>query len=118
MFLYPVVVSSGRNAGTRYEASNQSGFIVKQIEDDKSLGEMGFEVDSISLEQIVTSFCVHRVDGVKIDVEGHDLEVLEAIQGVIERSMPSILIEFHSLDLLAKGCAFLLRRNYRWHPET
>ena len=77
--------------------------------EDEPPSSTGFEVDVSSLDRIVQKLALRRVDFIKVDVEGHDLEVLNGMQWVIERFGPTILIEFHSDSLLESGCSFLDR---------
>jgi hypothetical protein len=39
-----------------------------------------------------------RVSIIKIDVEGHELQVLEGARDTIKRDLPTILIEIHEYD--------------------
>jgi FkbM family methyltransferase len=61
-----------------------------------------------SYDAIEASLGLSRVDGVKIDVQGMELEVLRGMRRMLERDQPQLVIEFHSgvdrreaLDLLA-----------------
>lgn len=56
-------------------------------------------VPASSLDQLLGE---HRVDLIKIDVEGAALGVVEGMKGVLERSSPTLFIEYHgSRELVA-----------------
>ena len=50
-------------------------------------------VESITLDQLVASEELSRVDFIKIDVEGFELEVLRGSTRVLERFQPTVLLE-------------------------
>ena len=50
-------------------------------------------VESITLDQLVASEELARVDFIKIDVEGFELEVLRGSARVLERFRPTVLLE-------------------------
>jgi FkbM family methyltransferase len=111
--LYQMAVSNGRNAKAKFQISDQSSSMGKLVEDESALAESELEVTVTSLDQIIESGGIARIDFVKIDVEGHDLEVLEGMQGLVARFRPKILIEFHSPDLLLRGHELLAAQGYQ-----
>jgi FkbM family methyltransferase len=74
-------------------------------------------VDACSVDELVGELNLKRVDLVRMDVEGHEEEILEGAWNTIERFRPIICMELHvsilglkkSIDLLAR----LVTRGYR-----
>jgi FkbM family methyltransferase len=67
-------------------------FGLSTLEDANALGGHAFAeitVDTIALDEVVHQ----QVGFMKIDVEGHELAVLEGASGIIERHHPRLLIE-------------------------
>lgn len=62
-------------------------------------GESGVDrterVDKTSLDALVKSGEVTAPDALKIDVEGHELEVLEGAQHVLSQHKPTVYLELH-----------------------
>ena len=67
------------------------------------------EVDT--LDCIVQSFGVNKVDMVKIDVNGHEYHVLEGAVSMLESYRPTILIEV-SLENKQRVFSFLEKLGY------
>ncbi len=55
-------------------------------------------VQAITLDEILSGFNIKRVDFVKIDVEGAELEVLKGLSNTIEKQRPSIIVEIWESD--------------------
>ena len=55
----------------------------------------GLEVETIALDDFVTAHPDLRPAVVKIDVEGHELDVLEGFRRTLEQSAPILLCEMH-----------------------
>lgn len=73
------------------------------------------EVPTRTLDDVLRTHAVDRVDFVSIDVEGHELEVLRGFS--VERYRPAlILIEDHAFDLSRHRA--LKRRGYRLIRRT
>ena len=53
-----------------------------------------FRVTGRTLDSVVQEFAPSRVDFIKIDVEGADLEVLQSASGTVDRFRPLISIEY------------------------
>ena len=70
------------------------------------------QVKTISLDDFAAEAQIQRVDLIKIDIEGHELEALRGAQRLLEQSKPSIVCEFHSVDLYREGTAWLGRLGY------
>ncbi len=71
-------------------------------------GESGFEVEARKVDTLAKSFT--RLDFMRMDVEGHENEVIEGAHTTIETFQPALFMEFHPtlagkdkvLELLAK----------------
>jgi len=87
-------------------------------------------VEACSVDELVGELNLKRVDLVRMDVEGHEEEILEGAWNTIERFRPIICMELHvsilglkkSIDLLARLMArgykiqFAAPRLIDWHP--
>lgn len=81
------------------------------------------EVDLTSVDDFMKLNQVERVDFVKIDVEGHEVEVLKGMTEAMQRWKPSIICEFQDQQLLSIGSEILESNGYlvttiREHYET
>ena len=82
------------------------------------------KVEAITLDQYISQSGVQRVDLVKIDVEGHELEVLEGMNLSIERFSPDFFIEVNREILNSLGKSpndlykFLQGHGYRSYKIT
>jgi FkbM family methyltransferase len=80
------------------------------------LGQSGPQVSTVILDDLLSSR--PRVDVIKIDVEGHELDVLSGCTRIISRLKPVFIVEVHfqkynvSLD---KVNSFFRKRGYRGH---
>lgn len=110
--LYQMALSDGTNARAWFHANAQSSSMGKLIENGQ-IADTALEINVSSLDQVAGTSKITSIDFVKIDVEGHDLEVLNGMREVIDRFAPSILIEFHSEELFESGYAFLSDRGYQ-----
>ena len=57
---------------------------------------VGYEKESVclrSLDSLAAEFRLNRVDLIKIDVEGHERQVLDGAQAVLDRYRPTLVIE-------------------------
>jgi FkbM family methyltransferase len=68
----------------------------------------GIEVDVVSLDDLRAAGRLSRVDLMKIDVEGAELEVLEGARAVLEEFRPVVIMELHNPEMDRK-CPELLR---------
>lgn len=67
-------------------------------------GESMGDVEVRTLDDVVDELGLHRLDIVKIDVEGSELGVLKGGSLAIQRHRPVILLELNRSTLLAAGC--------------
>jgi FkbM family methyltransferase len=74
-------LSSNDNSGTSglSKASNYSGI------DER--------IDTTTMDEFIKTYAIDRVDVVKIDIEGHELEALEGMSDLIDRFKPLFMIE-------------------------
>jgi FkbM family methyltransferase len=74
----------------------------------------------LPLDELVADLGLHRVDLLKIDVEGAELEVLEGSKTVLQKFQPRLFLEFHgtlsgSVDWLhGHGYAVQRKRDDPW----
>lgn len=73
---------------------------------NESMTVPGMKVDSL-----VSHFGLDRVDGIKIDVEGVELAVLDGAQATIDQFHPFLFIEVH--DTLPDLARWLRKHNYQ-----
>jgi FkbM family methyltransferase len=69
------------------------------LNDHDEPGQSGFDEVEIELETLdaaVVGLALKRIDVVKIDVEGHELEVIAGARGSLERHQPVVLIEIET----------------------
>jgi FkbM family methyltransferase len=109
--------TSRRNSGSRmllHLAGGHSSFDQNlNIADVKPHGTI--EVPTRTLDQILTDAGAQRVDFISIDVEGHELEVLDGFD--FERWQPRLMI-VEDLLLNLRLHRYITRRNYRWLRRT
>ena len=65
------------------------------------------EVESRSLDSFVESHSVEKIDFIKCDVDGYEMQVLNGMTGVLKRFSPKILVEIGEAKL--PGIASFLR---------
>jgi len=76
------------------------------------------KIKVMTLDEIVSKFKIEQVDFIKIDVEGHEAEVLRGAQKTLQRWQPQLFIECHTNEAL-KTCAALLPKGYNpWNVIT
>lgn len=54
-------------------------------------------------------------DFIKVDIEGAEYDFLIGAEATIRTTMPILVVEFHSKDLLAKGFHYLSQMKYELH---
>lgn len=89
----------GKLAESTFQKSRESG--------------SGFKVQLAKLDTLVDSGVLAAPDLIKVDIEGAERMFLEGAAASIERSKPSILLEYHSGPLARECAAFLEARHYR-----
>lgn len=97
-------------------------FLTRQAGGPDPNAEFAGQVPVVVTVDRLDDFCVReaisRVDFVKVDVEGAELQVLEGGKGVIETHRPAMLIEIEARHTARYGhcpddvCGWLLQRGY------
>ena len=64
-------------------------------------------ITGVTVDSIVTSKNLSRIDVVKIDVDGGEMDVLEGMRETIEKFHPKMSVELHSPELYERVKAFL-----------
>lgn len=72
-----------------------------------------FEVESITIDDLVTKLELDSVDIVKIDVEGAELFVLLGSKETIKRDKPKIMVEVHSKKIRERIIKLLEKYGYK-----
>jgi FkbM family methyltransferase len=79
----------------------------------------GVEIEIVTLDEFATRHDLRRMDLIKIDVEGFEMNVLAGAQACIERFRPSLFVEINDSNLRAQGggarelVGWLEARSYR-----
>ena len=74
------------------------------------------EIPAVSLDDMMDEGRLSRVDFIKIDVEGAELEVLEGAMEMLKRFRPRLVVELHNPEM-DRRCPELLRKlGYRIEP--
>lgn len=74
------------------------------------------EVRVVSLDEMMAEGRLPRVDVIKIDVEGAELEVLEGAKEVLTRYRPRLVVELHNPEMDRKCPEFLRQLGYQIEP--
>ena len=89
-------ITGGKGKGTMFNySSNEKTINTKKLDD----------------------FSFDRIDILKIDVEGFELEVLKGSEKTIKRLKPKIILETHSRELRQKCDDFLKKAGYQLKVE-
>ncbi len=84
--------ASNRRGKVRLSLSRASEF--NKVIIDEAMTTSSFEeVDAFLLDDLIQQEQLSRVDWLKIDAEGHELQILEGSQHLLEQFMPGILYE-------------------------
>ena len=70
---------------------------------------------AISLDQIVELFQL-RPSFIKIDVEGHEMNVLQSGRKLLHDLRPTLMVEMHGTELQQQVCTFLKTFGYQEEP--
>lgn len=98
---------SNSKGSVRFYRSKTSGTF--SMKHNFGLGEV--EIDADTLDNILAELDLPKINAMKIDAEGAELEVLEGAKKTIECSKPSIVIEC-SRENLSRLTDFMRQRNY------
>jgi FkbM family methyltransferase len=104
VLVVPKAVSS-RDGAAQLEGRNRA---------TAALGEDGIDVETLTLDGFCDAHPELEPDLVKIDVEGHELDVLAGAEVVLRRARPALVVELHgSLDEVTRATA---RLGYECQP--
>lgn len=106
VFPYAVGAKSGRVRMLMGERTN----VGKVLEWDERNG-VQIEVEMITLDDVVKKHSLARIDLMKIDVEGHESDVLIGGEKAL-RLTKRIVMEYHGEDILQKVRGFLRNRRF------
>jgi len=77
--------------------------------------EDNYEVTILRLDNFIEEKNIKKIDLMKIDVELHEIEVLEGMGRYIEKYMPIIIIEILNLDIANKVYKMTCIHNYNYY---
>lgn len=108
---HPVQAAVGAHEGSLTFATGLNGYVPED-------GAPGITVPVVTLDGVVAKHALPRVDFVKIDVEGFELDVLQGMRGLLSRpDKPLLYIEVHGRGEYPRGdprgVCELLERHYR-----
>lgn len=96
--------------------SDSSELHVTSVPIDRGMANHSFggadweQIYTISFDSLRAALCPHRIDGVKIDVQGMELSVLVGMRWSLSTDHPKVIVEFHAqvdrqpiLDVLGKA---------------
>jgi FkbM family methyltransferase len=81
----------------------RSGAFSHMALDGVSLGGSNGRVKIKTVDEVVSELKLARLDLIKIDVEGFELDVLQGAQSTLARLMPQVFLEFNVFTLIAYG---------------
>jgi FkbM family methyltransferase len=70
------------------------------------------KVNSVTLADYIAAKSIQRIDLIKIDVEGAEVEILDASRAVLRQFRPKLIVEVHSVrDVMTTGaCVSILEK--------
>jgi hypothetical protein len=77
--------------------------IVIRGEGERLIEPESYEVDCVKLDDVCERLDVHRIDVVKIDVEGAEMAVLRGASSIIKKHRPLLVIELSDRHLVRQG---------------
>ena len=96
--VHRVFAAVSSRAGTVHFSENTAyGGVLEGVR----LGGTGYVVDAITVDDLVLQRSLERVDLIKIDVEGHEAEVLAGAEATIDRFNPIVVLEFNLWTIMA-----------------
>ncbi len=97
----PLRLAASDRAGTARAAAPPTNYGESRITDTPQEGELSLTFDLVRLDD-VPELAAERVGLIKIDVEGHEANVLRGAQRLLRRDHPLVVIEQHP-DVIANG---------------
>ncbi|KRB32104.1 MULTISPECIES: FkbM family methyltransferase [Mesorhizobium] len=94
-------IALGSKEGTLSFFSNPDSASASHLVTENTLGHSPtHRVRMSTFDAFVTSHQIHRIDFIKIDVEGFEIDVLWGARETIPRLKPSLLIEFNAFTMV------------------
>jgi len=101
---HPHQIALGASSGTvEFLANTQSGSASHLALDGRSLGGSNMRVRVMTTDEFARELRLARLDFMKIDVEGFELDVLEGARHTLATLRPKVFLEFNAFTLMAYG---------------
>lgn len=101
---HPQQLALGATSGTvNFLMNGESGSASHMAIDGITLGGANGKVELRTLDAVAEQRKVNRIDFIKIDVEGFELDVINGGRQTISKYQPSVFLEFNSFTLIAYG---------------
>ncbi len=89
-------VSAKRGTATIYVSANPSAHSMHPSEAERRTGAT--EVETLSLADVFTDYAIERCDLLKLDCEGAEYEILNAVPDALWPRIARIVMEFHAVE--------------------
>jgi FkbM family methyltransferase len=100
--------ASSESSKVKLSQSNSSTHSVLDLNDESAT----IEVEAVTIDSFLKESNVKRIDFVKIDVEGHEIEVLKGMKDTIKANLPMIICEIHNEENWHHFIAFIKDMGY------
>jgi FkbM family methyltransferase len=80
---------------------SQDGFMTEEIQSEINSGDILGEVESLTIDSIMSTYDLEKIDILKVDIEGAEKEVFGSSQTWIDK-VDSIVVELH--ERMKPGC--------------
>ncbi len=87
-----MLLSCNSNHGTFMDASLFSGFYAKRME---RIGADKAQMEMLTLDKFIEMQGIEKVDFIRMDVEGYEVEIVKGMMETIKKLSPQILMEIH-----------------------
>jgi len=95
-----------------YDLNAPLGLAELTIVTEFAVGPNTVDFNGITFDTYAEQTGLSRLDVVKIDVDGGEMDVLEGMRGTLERFHPHISVELHSPELHERVATFLAELGY------
>jgi hypothetical protein len=96
-----------------YDLNTAVGLAKLTIVTEFAIGPNTVDFPGITFDAYAEKTGLSRIDVVKIDVDGGEMDVLEGMRGTLERFHPHISVELHSPELHERVATFLAGLGYK-----
>lgn len=112
----PFGVSNKVGTARIFDLPNDHHYHASLVREEVShhVGLVATEIPIVSIDEYCNERLIHNVDLVKIDVEGHEVEVIEGMLNVLRRDSPSILLEVKSEENAKRIAELLVGLQYQF----